>query len=610
MPRLIKIFTLSFAVLITGIFSWRYTRTADSFHGDALGYYLYLPSAFIYHNLDAPDSVAGEANISPGIRWYLDQQKQNVTPTGRHLVQYTYGVALMELPFFLAAHGYSKMCGGTANGYTGAYNSMLKLCGFFYVLLGLLALYRVLLNYFSKAVSLFTVLLIFLGTNLFWFSIFQSGMAHVFLFFLYAALLLSTIVVHQSPSVRNFIFLGFIIGLITVIRPVDVICILIPLGFSVYNKQTLAEKWIFLKENRVKLAIAACAFILPLLPQLAYWKMMTGHWIYYSYGSQGFNWAHPKIKEGLFYFFNGWFPYTPVMAFSIIGLLFFRRMRPWMSTICILLPAYIYIIYSWYCYNYINGLGSRPMIHMYPLLAIPLAALIEYIARANVAIKGAFLLVICFFTALNFSYSVQQQKGILASDESNMAYNYQILFRSTLRYKDLVTRDLAERQPDTTRLANMGILLEHAFKDSLSLKFIRDSATDRFVYCMDTEQYLMVDSIVYDAKKFAGATWLKCSGGFRYTECPGYYKHKLVLEVPGKTLKICKIDNKIYKPSDTARGAFGLEHCQVSLWGTVYFFTKVPKGIVTGDKVRVYVWNEAGTELFVDGIRLEAYRPK
>jgi hypothetical protein len=235
---------------------------------------------------------------------------------------------------------------------------------------------------------------------------------------------------------------------------------------------------------------------------------------------------------------------------------------------------------------------------------------LQFVSKQRIFIIVGFSTLLCFFVALNLSYSVQQAKGLLQSQESSLAYNYQILFRTDLRYKDLVTRDLAERQPDTSKLQLMAIPINRTFDDSLDEHYLHDTAKgSKYIYHIGEEEFTAIDSFVYDPEKFPAAKWFRCSGRFLYTECPGYYKHRLLLDINGKLNKQCTIENKIYDwDNKTADNTFSLDHCLTLHWGQVYFYTKVPKNIAKGDVVKIYLWNNCKTELYMDDVRVGVYR--
>ena len=601
---------LVFALTISFIFYAGFGARSKVFYGDALGYYLYLPATFIYNNLKTPGELPHDKGIPDDVFWYLGHVDYPKAANGTVVIQYTYGVALMESPFFLIAHAWEKLTGRTASGYSATYSNLLKISAMFYALLGLMLVYSVLRTYFTGRTSLVTTAGIFLGTNLFWFSVYQAGMSHVPVFFLYALLIYLTVRVNAAPRRALFIAIGLTAGMITIIRPSDVLCLLIPLLYGVCSKETAREKIGFIRQHGSGVGLMVIAFIVPIIPQLVYWKLLTGDYFFYSYGSQSFDWLHPHIIEGLFYFSNGWLPYSPMMIFAVAGMFFFKPLRKWALATWIVFALYVYVIYSWYCYNYLNGLGSRPMIHLYPLLALPFAAVVAFIGKQRTLVKAAFRVLFLFFIAVNISYSMQEARGILVSPVSNIKFNLQMLFRMHLRYNDLVVKDTWAWQPDTADIRKTGTLGCENYGDSTSEHYVKDTLFGgRFVYKMQREDHHQSVSVVYDKKLFENARWFKCSGMFMYPQPPGYYKHLLVISSGNKLWRACTIENKIdYWDKNTDRDELRLDHFKTGEWGYVYYFVKIPKNLQKGDSIKLSIDNTDRLELYLSNVCLELYK--
>jgi hypothetical protein len=133
--------------IFTGtLFISLYGKNYNPLHGDALGYYFYLPTTFIYGNVQDMGAISTIDSLSEYIRGYATFLKEAGTDAGysRGINQYTYAVALMELPFFAAAHLYEKMQGLPATGFSETYGTAIRIGGFFYALLGILIVYRIL----------------------------------------------------------------------------------------------------------------------------------------------------------------------------------------------------------------------------------------------------------------------------------------------------------------------------------------------------------------------------------------------------------------------------------------------------------------------------------
>ncbi len=579
--------------------------------GDSLGYYMFLPSTFIYHNNKSLEKLPTDKSIPQKTIRDAAGMKQSKTPLGYSQDPYTLGVAIMEMPFFFIAHAWEKIKGTDANGYSDVYVYLLFLCDFFYALIGLIFTYLILIRYFSETLSLLSVIILLFGTNLLWFIIAQAGMSHVPLFCLYAILIYSTIRMHEKPATLMFIVAGFIAGMITLIRPSDIICLLIPLLYSVTNRLTLLQKLTFIKLHPGKTILAAVMFFLPIIPQLIYWKIMTGQFIYYSYGSQKFNWTDPKVFEGLFSAHNGWLVYSPVMIFSVFGLFQYKEIRPWLACILVIFPIYVYVVYSWYCYTYINGFGSRPMIHLYPLLALPLAASLRFISSQKILIKIFPVLFFIFLASAGFSYTLQQGYKLLISEASNYPYNMQILFHNKLTYNDLVAFDLGEIQPEKDKISKVATVACEYVEDSLAISYELDTASQRRFAChiKDEEYSPKMLSVKYDSKVFGASKYIRCSGWFMYPKLGEYTSHYLVLTIENIKWCACKIENKVFaSQSNCPQEDIYLTNVHNGKWGYVWFYIRIPDNIPEGNIISLYVWNPGQFDLYFDDICMELYK--
>src|SRR5690606_12215379 len=155
------------------------------------------------------------------------------------------------------------------------------------------------------------------------------------------------------------------------------------IGYNIYNKETFFAKAKLLKVHFFNFLIAFFIFLIPIIPQLFFWKIYGGDWLVFTYGSdEKFFFNNPKIFDFLFSYRKGWFVYTPLMIFSIVGLFFLKKKVKEMSLITpIFITFIIYILSSWWCWWYGGSFGMRAMIQYYAFLAFPLAAFINLILK-------------------------------------------------------------------------------------------------------------------------------------------------------------------------------------------------------------------------------------
>jgi len=153
---------------------------------------------------------------------------------------------------------------------------------------------------------------------------------------------------------------------------------------------------------------------LVLVPQMLYWKAQTGHFLFNSYMDQGkFYFLKPHIVNGLFSYRKGWLVYTPVMIFAFIGFIWLRRQASnLVLPVLVFAVINIYVVYSWWCWWYGGCYGSRPMIDMYGIMAIPLASFLERVWTGKNWMKGFATVVLVGLIWLN-QFQINQYRTSL-----------------------------------------------------------------------------------------------------------------------------------------------------------------------------------------------------
>lgn len=411
------------AILLLRMFNThRYSEPEKVIAWDVVSYYAYLPATFIEHDLTL--SFTDHEHV--GTYW------PEILPDGSKVIKTSMGVAVMYSPFFFMAHAVAPALGHAADGFSVPYAFALQLAGLFYAVLGLLLLRRVLRRYFADWVTALTLLVIGLCTNLYWYSLYEAPMSHVFSFCLFALFALLTELWHERPTVWRSIATGFTLGLISLIRPTNALVVFYFLLYGIWSKESFRNKWNLMLKSWWKLLLMAVAVLLVWVPQLAYWHYNTGHWFFYSYGSrERFFFGDPKIVEGLFSFRKGWLVYTPIMLFSLVGFVpLYRRYRTHFWPLLIFLALNLYVVFSWWCWWYGGSCGMRALIESYALLALPLAAWIEWITSRKGLLRVALWLLLLAASALSAFHNVRYLHGSIHWDSMTRAAYFDSFFRS------------------------------------------------------------------------------------------------------------------------------------------------------------------------------------
>lgn len=381
---------------------------------DMEGYYQYLP----YVLLKPKEEIKT-------MRWakeYEDGKKLNV---------FTCGVAIMQLPFFLAAHGISKYLDLETTGYGPVYFSSVFIATLFYVLFGLIFLYFALLRYFKPKLAFWIVVLIFYATNLFYYTTISPGMSHAYSFSLIAMYLYFVPLFYEKLSLKNTILMAFPLALATLIRPTTIIISIYFLLYNVTQFRELKERVQFLLRKWYFVILIPIIAIIVFIPQMLYWHAVTGKFFYYSYQEEGFtNFLSPHIKTVLIGARNGWFLYTPLMFFAFVSLVYliFKKKLNSIPTLLILIII-VYLNGSWWRPTFSSATGYRALIGYLPFMAIPLGYLVQRVnARENKILKFILIFVFILFIVYNIRFSYKYNSGVWWNEEWTW-YNFERLIK-------------------------------------------------------------------------------------------------------------------------------------------------------------------------------------
>lgn len=411
------VFWISLIWLIAAI-GFQTWRRDEVIRYDVSSYYSYLPAIFIYHD--------------PGFQFLKKENRRNiwyqVMPDGRRFQRMTLGMSLLYLPFFLAGHAAALLSGYPADGYSMPYALALVFAGVFYGMAGLWLLRRVLLDFFDPRVTDITLICLALGTNLFFYTTMAGAMSHVYSFCLFATLLFLFLKWHQKPGWQLALLAGAVLGIAVLIRPTNIIMLILPLTYGIVDKKSILERWWLYKKNGHLVAVGALTALLILSLQCLYWKYTLGEWLIYSYEKERFYFGNPHILEGLFSFRKGWLLYTPLMFFAIAGCFWLRKgLKAWAVAIPLYLCVQIYVVCSWWNWWYGGSFGQRPMVEAYAFLAIPLAAAIAKILEMRSYLRKLLSGVVILLIFFNLFQTIQVRLGLLHWDSMSKEA-YQAIF--------------------------------------------------------------------------------------------------------------------------------------------------------------------------------------
>lgn len=370
-------FIISFIIIlfilncIRNVKQWK--NENDVICWDVISYYGYLPVTFIYHD-----------HTLKFIEDYKGPHKFTIwsskAPNGGNVIITSMGMSILYSPFFFVAHAVAHSFEYDTGGYSEPYKLALILSSVFYLAVGLFFLSKLLLKFFNPYISACVVLITVFGTNLFYYVTYASAMSHPYSFALITLFLWFTVRWYEREKLKYTLLLGLLIGIITLVRPTNIVVGFFFILWGVKNYSEFLERLKFLLSRYKSLIAIAILCFMVWIPQILYWKSVTGSFFYYSYGEENkFFFNHPMIMKGLLGYRHGWLVYSPVMIFSLLGMFVLtkRFKEMFLPTVCTFI-VFIYIIFSWWCWWYGGAFGMRAMIDIYGLLALPLGAFFAY----------------------------------------------------------------------------------------------------------------------------------------------------------------------------------------------------------------------------------------
>ncbi len=397
-----------------------------------MGYYSYLPATFIEHDLKL-SFINSENELSySGVKYaYINDSD------GHHILKYPMGTAILYTPFFLMAHYLADVLGQPHDGFSPVYQCFIEFSGLFYLIIGLYYLRKLLLQFYAEKVVALSLFFVFFGTNLLCYSTMDSPMSHDYTFSFVSIFLYIINEFYKKISLKNVVILGIVFGIIFLIRPLNVLLITPFLFFNIFSFKDFLARIRFFISNYKWMLVFMGVFLIIISPQFIYYRYVSGHFFVFSYGKEQFYFNQFHWFDFLFGFRKGWFIYTPLMLFVIAGIVLLKNSlsNKFSLSIIILLPVYTYILSSWWCWWYGGSFGQRAMVDVYPLLILPLAALIQYFVQlVNILKNIAFAILVCL-VALNIIQTIQYKYNII--DYDGMTYNSYVHVFGTLDAKNI-----------------------------------------------------------------------------------------------------------------------------------------------------------------------------
>lgn len=580
------------------------TPTAGTLTWDVFGYYLWLPAKFIQDDIWL-DNIQWVNQLMTQYKPSETLYQAYIGPNGTWMYWFLFGMGIMYLPFFFIGHVWAQIGGYPTDGFSMPYQTAIAYGGVVYTSLGLYFLWKTLKKFFTEHVVSLVLVVIVLGTNYLYFTSIGGSATSNYLFTLLAALVWFTLSWHEKPTLLKAVLIGGLCGLIALIKPSEIFCVLIPILWPVQGG--LKAKIRLIRNYWWHLAALLFAGLLVLFPQFFYWKQEAGSWIFDSYNNPGIglDLLNPHIADVLFSFRKGWLIYTPLMVFGLVGFVFlFRKRKDLFWPLFIYFLISFYVIASWTEWWYGGGYGHRPLIVSYVVLAIAMGFFFQQMVNWKI-LKWVFGIIIIALLGLNLFQTWQYTHYILHSDRMTRAYYFKVFGKTgndAENEKLLLTKRSFGwvdefKNPEQYVCRNIGL---YDFEDVMYPGFEAGYSTDTF---HTANHSLRMDSTMEYSPEirttFNGIThkdhaWIKASVWFYF---PDSISGEVPLLVISTQHKGGNYKYRTYEVKDKTPGT----------WQKVEAFYQTPEVRCKQDEVVVYIWNRSKMSCYIDDLRVDAY---
>ena len=363
---LLAVFTASLAVVVKGFHLFSSIRDEPFIQGaDDSHYYLWLRSWVVDGDLDFTNDFAAIPFLEPDYKERILNGPR--TATGMVPNKFPVGWAVVSAPGFATAHLLSKALGWEDNGFGAPYQLAVWLQQILMAGVGFLLLRSILRRWYSNPVCVLAIMMVWLTSPMVYYQTARIAMVHNTLF------VLGTLVFWLALRVRDCLgsrdrrsmtelaslsgLAGFAAGLMVICRPSAIVYLIPPVWLIIDGMYRNARGSPGLLTAMGAGAIAGAAA--GVFPQLLAWKQVYGHWIYYSYQGEGFNWASPQFYTSLLSPHHGLFNWHPMLALGLGGLLLASLRGKFTPSWLISFIAIAWINSAWHMVHFGSAFGGR-----------------------------------------------------------------------------------------------------------------------------------------------------------------------------------------------------------------------------------------------------------
>ena len=374
--------------------------------GDGVGYYAYLRSALIDHDLRFEnDYLAGNESF---VISHVDAQGRLLprlyTKTGYVENHFAVGPAILWAPVLLAVHGSVLLADHfgahvAANGYSYPYLIAMALATACYGFLSLLLAFRIARKYFDDQWSFLATVGIWMASSLPVYMYFNPSWSHALSAFAVALFLWYWERTRLQRTAGQWAILGLTAGLMGNVYYPNAILLIFPALEVLFlwraKRRDAGQPTIPIQKLAARFGLFLVAFLVSLFPTLITRQIIYGRPFETGYPAiSTWNWTSPVLLKILFSSDHGLFSWTPVLILAAAGLPFLIKRDALLGAGSLLTSlAFFYFIASYPDWDGLSSFGNRFFVSLTPIFILGLAALLSsfssWLGKARQAVAVA-----------------------------------------------------------------------------------------------------------------------------------------------------------------------------------------------------------------------------
>lgn len=391
--------------------------------GDGVGYYAYLRSAMIDHDLNFEnDYRAGNQSF---VMSRFDEnghlRPELYTKTGHVENHFTVGPAILWapvlVPIHLAVTGLDHLGAHIpADGYSRPYLIGMAFATACYGFLSFFLAFRISRKYFPAHWAFLATIGIWMASSVPVYMYFNPSWSHAFSAFSVSLFLWYWDRTKLQRTFGQWALLALFAGLMGNVYYPNVFVLVFPALEIVILARSGGRDTYQLAMPPGKImsccGVFGAVFLASLLPTFITRKIIYGSVFATGYPAMStWNWASPKLFQVLFSSDHGMWSWTPILFLAAVGLFFLYRRNPLVGAGSLLtFLAFYYFIASYPDWDGLSSYGNRFFISLTPIFVLGLAALLDAFSRAFAKASRAFAtvaVVIALLTAWNLGFIFQ-----------------------------------------------------------------------------------------------------------------------------------------------------------------------------------------------------------